>query len=117
MKWAGIELYIPEFVKWKIIWKWWAAITELEKTLWMSIKVRTFDELPLLDVKTDISGWKKWGQLFIAFPNGYESTTVTLLIGDNLIKYQTDRNWVIAINDRNEVRTIERRGFVVVDDK
>ncbi len=117
MKWAWIELYIPEFVKWKIIWKWWAAITELEKTLWMSIKVRTFDELPLLDVKTDISGWKKWGQLFIAFPNGYESTTVTLLIGDNLIKYQTDRNWVIAINDRNEVRTIERRGFVVVDDK
>jgi predicted PilT family ATPase len=117
MKWAGIELYIPEFVKWKIIWKWWAAITELEKTLWMSIKVRTFDELPLLDVKTDISGWKKWGQLFIAFPNWYESTTVTLLIGDNLIKYQTDRNWVIAINDRNEVRTIERRGFVVVNDK
>jgi len=117
MKWAGIELYIPEFVKWKIIWKWWAAITELEKTLWMSIKVKTFDELPLLDVKTDISGWKKWGQLFIAFPNGYESTTITLLVWDNLIKYQTDRNWVIAINDRNEVRTIERRWFAVVDDK
>jgi hypothetical protein len=33
------------------------------------------------------------------------------------MKYQTDRNGVIAINDRNEVRTIERRGFVVVDDK
>ena len=113
MKWAWIELYIPEFVKWKIIWKGWSAITELEKTLWMSIKVKTFDELPLLDVKTDISWWKK----FIAFPNGYENTSITLLIWDSLMKYQTDRNGVIAINDRNEIRTIERRWFVVVDDR
>ena len=117
MKWAWIELYIPEFVKWKIIWKGWSAITELEKTLWMSIKVKTFDELPLLDVKTDISWWKKWWQMFIAFPNWYENTSITLLIWDSLMKYQTDRNWVIAINDRNEIRTIERRWFVVINDR
>jgi len=117
MKWSWIELYIPEFVKWKVIGKWWASITELEKTLWLSIKVRTFDELPLLDVKTDISGGKKWWQLFIAFPHWYENTSVTLLVWDTLNKYQTDRNWVIAIDDRTEVRTIERRWFVIVDDK
>lgn len=117
MKWNGIELYIPEFVKWKVIWKWWAAITELEKTLWMSIKVKTFEELPILDVKTDVSGGKKWGQFFISFPSGYESKTISLLIWDNLNKYQTDRNWVISINDKNEIRMIERRWFVVIDDK
>lgn len=116
MKWSWIELYVPEFIKWKIIWKWWASITELEKTLWMSIKVKTFDELPLKDVKTDISGWKKWWQMFIAFPQWFENKSVTLLIGDNLMKYQTDRNWVIIINDRNDVRMIERRWYVVVDD-
>ena len=55
--------------------------------------------------------------MFIAFPNGYENTSITLLIWDSLMKYQTDRNGVIAINDRNEIRTIERRWFVVVDDR
>jgi hypothetical protein len=78
-----------------------------------------------LDVKTDISGGKKGGsrssggtqQLFIAFPSGYESTTLSLLIGDEIQKFTTDRNGVISINDRNEVRLIERRGFVVVDDR
>ena len=83
----------------------------------MSIKVKTFDELPLLEVQTDISWWKKWGQLFIAFPRGYESTTITLLVGDSLIKYQTDRNGVIAVSNKNEVRMIERRWFVIVDDR
>jgi hypothetical protein len=70
-----------------------------------------------LDVKTDISGGKKGGQLFIAFPSGYESTTLSLLIGDEIQKFTTDRNGVISINDRNEVRLIERRGFVVVDER
>ena len=79
--------------------------------------MKTFDELPLLDVKTDISGGKKGGQLFIAFPSGYESATLSLLIGDEIKKFTTDRNGVIVINDRNEVRLIERRGFVVVDER
>lgn len=117
MKGNGIELYVPEFVKGKIIGKGGSAISELEKTIGVGITVKTFDELPLLDVKTDISGGKKGGQLFIAFPSGYENMTLSLLIGDEIQKFTTDRNGVISINDRNEVRLIERRGFVVVDER
>lgn len=117
MKGNGIELYVPEFVKGKIIGKGWSAIMELEKVVGLGITVKTFDELPILSVKTDISGGKKGGQLFIAFPTGYENTTLSLLVGDEIQKFTTDRNGIITINDRNEVRLIERRGFVVVDDR
>ncbi|MDR2416459.1 MAG: hypothetical protein LBD75_07900 [Candidatus Peribacteria bacterium] len=68
-------------------------------------------------MKTDISGGKKGGQLFIAFPSGYENMTLSLLIGDEIVKFSTDRNGVISINDKNEIRLIERRGFVVVDER
>jgi predicted PilT family ATPase len=46
-------------VKGKIIGKGGSAIMELEKTIGVGITVKTFDELPLLDVKTDVSGGKK----------------------------------------------------------
>jgi predicted PilT family ATPase len=117
MRGNGIELYVPEFVKGKIIGKGGSAINELEKVVGVGITVKTFDELPLLDVKTDISGGKKGGQLFIAFPRGYENMTLSLLIGDEIVKFTTDGNGVISVNDRNEVRLIERRGFVVIDDR
>ncbi|MDR0860471.1 MAG: Flp pilus assembly complex ATPase component TadA [Candidatus Peribacteria bacterium] len=55
MKGNGIELYVPEFVKGKIIGKGGSAIMELEKVVGLGITVKTFDELPLLEVKTDIS--------------------------------------------------------------
>jgi len=116
MRGNGIELYVPEFVKGKIIGKGGSAISELERTIGVGIQVKTFEELPLLDVKTDISGGRKGGQLFIAFPTGYENASVSLLIWDGIKKFTTDRNGVISINDRNEVRQIERRGFVVVDE-
>lgn len=115
MKGSGIELYVPEFVKWKIIWKWGSAIIELEKTIWVWITVKTFDELPVADVKTSISGGQKGG-LFIAFPDGWEDRSVSLLIGDEVKKFTTDRNGLVILNDRNEVRLVERRGFVVVDE-
>ncbi|MDR2189686.1 MAG: Flp pilus assembly complex ATPase component TadA [Candidatus Peribacteria bacterium] len=117
MRGNGIELYIPEFVKGKIIGKGGSAISELERTLGVGITVKTFDELPLLDVKTDVSGGKKGGQLVIAFPNGYENMTLSLLIGDEIVKFTTDRNGVISITDKNEIRLIERRGFVVIDER
>ncbi|MDR0282092.1 MAG: Flp pilus assembly complex ATPase component TadA [Candidatus Peribacteria bacterium] len=55
MKGNSIELYIPEFIKGKIIGKGGSAISELERAVGVGIQVKTFDELPLLDVKTDIS--------------------------------------------------------------
>ena len=117
MRGNGIELYVPEFVKGKIIGKGGSAISELERTIGVGIQVKTFEELPLLDVKTDISGGRKGGQLVIAFPDAYRNTTVKLLIGDLIQNFTTDSNGIITINNRNEVRQIERKGFVVIDDR
>lgn len=68
-------------------------------------------------MKTDISGGKKSGQLIIAFPDGYQNKDISLLVGDEIKQMRTDANGIISINDRNAVRQIERRGFVVVDDR
>ncbi len=115
MRGAGIELYVPEFIKGKIIGKGGSAIMELERQLGVGITVKSFAELPILDVKTTISWGKKWG-LFIAFPQGYENKTLSLLIWDDVYKFTTDRNGIVIVNERNEIRMIERRGFVVVDE-
>lgn len=33
-----------------------------------------------------------------------------------MYKFTTDRNGLVVVSEKNEVRMIERRGFVVVDD-
>lgn len=116
MKGTGIELYVPEFIKGKIIGRGGSTIMELEKQLGVGITVKSFAELPLLQVQTSISGGKKGG-LFIAFPEGYENKTLSLLVGDDVYKFSTDRNGIIVVNDKNEIRMLERRGFVVVDER
>ncbi|MBQ9554152.1 hypothetical protein IJU97_04285 [bacterium] len=50
-----IDLYIPEYFKGKIIGKGGTAISNLEKEIGLAIHVRTFNELPLLDVKVDLA--------------------------------------------------------------
>ncbi len=115
MRGSGIELYVPEFVKGKIIGKWGSTIMELERQLGVGITVKSFAELPVLDVKTQIS-WGQKGWLFISFPDGFENKTISLLIGDDVYKFTTDRNGLVVVSEKNEVRMIERRGFVVVDD-
>lgn len=65
-----LELFIPEYYKWRIIGKWWASITDLKKSIWLSIKVKTFDELPILDIKTQTSLVGK-ANLEIQFPDEY----------------------------------------------
>ena len=68
IKGSELELYIPEYYKWKIIGKGWTAITNLEKDIGLRIHVRTFNELPLLEVKVDIAGGDRKGDPFGEFP-------------------------------------------------
>ena len=117
MNGKGIDLYIPEFIKGKIIGKDGSAISELERNLGVSIKVKTFADLPLLDVKTQMSETKKGSQIFISFPEEFANTRVSLLVGDQIKKYSLDRNAILTISDKTEARQIARKGFVIIDEK
>ena len=117
MNGKGIDLYIPEFIKGKIIGKDGSAISELERNLGVSIKVKTFADLPLLDVKTQMSETKKGNQIFISFPEEFANSRVSLLVGDQIKKYSLDRNAILTISDKTEARQIARKGFVIIDEK
>jgi predicted PilT family ATPase len=116
VKWNEIDLYIPEYYKGKIIGKWGSAITNLEKEIGLWIHVRTFNELPLLDVKVDIAwGERKNEPLIISLPESFRNKTVPLLVDDGLIYAKADNNANIVINSRQTSSLIKRKGFVVVN--
>ena len=111
-----LELYIPEYYKGKVIGKGGTAINELEKDIGLRIHVKTFNELPLLDVKVDIAGGNKKNEpLVIALPEEYRNTTICLLIDDGLIYTKTNAQANIVINNRETATMIRRKGFVIVD--
>jgi hypothetical protein len=82
--------------------------------LW--IHVRTFNELPLLDVKVDIAWWeRKWEPLIISLPESFRNKTVPLLVDDGLVYAKADNNANIIINSKQTSSLIKRKGFVVVN--
>lgn len=116
IKGSELELYIPEYYKGKIIGKGGATINELEKQIWLRIHVKTFAELPLLDVKVDLAGGNgKNEPLVIALPEDYVNTTMTLLIDDGLVYAKTNAQAHIIINNKETIRLIKRKGFLLVD--
>ena len=116
IKGSELELYIPEYYKWKIIGKGWTAITNLEKDIGLRIHVRTFNELPLLEVKVDIAGGDRKGDpLVISLPEEFRNKTVPLLVDDGLVYAKADNQANIVIKNKETSTLIKRKGFVVVN--
>ncbi len=116
IKGSELELYIPEYYKWKIIGKGWTAITNLEKDIGLRIHVKTFNELPLLDVKVDIAGGDRKGDpLMISLPEEFRNKTVPLLVDDGLVYAKADNQANIVIKNKETSTLIKRKGFVVVN--
>lgn len=116
IKGSELELYIPEYYKWKIIGKGWTAITNLEKDIGLRIHVKTFNELPLLDVKVDIAGGDRKGDpLVISLPEELRNKTVPLLVDDGLVYARADNQANIVIKNKETAMLIKRKGFVVVN--
>ena len=116
IKGSELELYIPEYYKWKIIGKGWTAITNLEKDIGLRIHVKTFNELPLLDVKVDIAGGDRKGDpLVISLPEEFRNKTVPLLVDDGLVYARADNQANIVIKNKETAMLIKRKGFVVVN--
>ena len=108
-----MDLYIPESFKGRIIGKGGSAINDLEKTIGLDINVKSFDDLPLLEAKVDISEGRNG--LNIAFPPIFEQKTMHLLVGEDIIDVLTDRNAVATVKDKPLLKTIQKRGFVIID--
>jgi len=75
----------------------------------LGINVKSFEDLPLLDVKTDISEQKKNARLDIAFPDQYADKSMCLLIGEDIAYFTTDDNGIIAIKDKSLVKTLQKK--------
>lgn len=114
VKGTGIDLYIPESYKWRIIGKWGTAINELEKTIWLKINVKSFDDLPIIDAQVHISESKN--QLNITFPETMAQKNVNLLVGEELVKITTDSNGIASIKIKPILKAIQKRGFLIIDD-
>lgn len=114
IKGTSIDLYIPESFKGRIIGKGGSAISDLEKNIGLNINVKSFDDVPLVDAQTHINE-SKW-RLDIAFPQELAQKTVMLLVGDEIIKLATDANGIASIKNKPLLKTIQKRGFVIVDE-
>lgn len=109
-----LDLFVPEFYKWRIIGKSGVNIIALEKSVWLGINIKTFDELPLLDVQTDMNFQGK-NAMVIAFPEEYGNKTVCLLVWEELLYFNTDPSWVVVIKNKDLVRNIQKKGYVIVN--
>lgn len=114
IKGTSVDLYIPESYKGRIIGKWGTAINDLERNIGLNINVKSFDDLPFSDEKVDIMESK--GSLNIAFPHNYTEKIVQLLVGDEIIKLETDANAISTIRNKPLIKAIQKRGFVIIDE-
>ena len=114
--WVGtndIHLYVPESYKWRIIGKSWATINELEKSLGLSVNVKTFDEAPLADVTVDVKTHNH--MIDIIFPQSYANQNIQLLIHDEIFSAKADAQATLSIKKKNIINLIQKKWFVVID--
>ena len=115
VKGSSIDLYIPEYYKGRIIGKAGATINDLEKTVGLRINVKSFDDLPLLDIQTKESTPAKNGRMEIAFPAGWENKETVVIVGEDLVRSMTDTHGVLAITDKVTIKSIQKKWYVLVD--
>ncbi len=116
IKWSSnLDIYVPEESKGRIIGKAWANITNLEKDMKLKINLKSFDELPLLDVKTEINGGKKNNITDILFPIEFANQNICFLIEDEIAYFTADARGVVTIKAKELVKTMNRKWFVIVD--
>lgn len=116
IKWSSnLALYIPDIYKGRVIGKSGANINDLEKSLGLKIDIKSFNELPLLDVKTRVSTPKKNARTDISFPKEYAGQNICFLIGDEIAYFTADESGIVTIKNKELVKAIGKRWFIIVD--
>jgi len=116
IKWAStLDLYVPETYKGRVIGKAGANVNQLEKDMRLKINLRSFDDLPFLDVKTKVNTPKKNARTDISFPAEYADQKICFLVGDEIAYFTADNRAVVSIKNKQFIKTIDKKWFVLVD--
>ncbi len=115
----SIKIYVPEKYKWKIIWKWWENISQLEKDLGLSISVKSLDELEdSWDINKQIKIIKKrkWKKDVLILDFGVEKSDMDVLvkIWDDVFMFRTDSTWKVQIKKKKMIEKIEKNGIMLI---
>ncbi len=113
VKWDTVYLFVPRSEKWAIIWKAWKNIQALESEIGLRIDLETFDDLPLLDI--DVKVEKNNNTIVIYFPRHYIERNVYVMIWKDLLHTQTNDHAQVVIKNKNYVKAIWSKWFVLVD--
>ena len=113
VKWNDIELFVPRSEKWSIVWRWWENIRQLEEEIWLNIHVKTYEDLPTLDIKVNVE--KNSSSIVLYFPRDYSNKNVYLMVWKELLHTQTNQNWQIVIKKKNYVKLISTKWFTLID--
>lgn len=112
---SSLDLYVPESAKWRIIGKAGANITTLEKTMWLNINLKSFDELALLDIQTQLHEPKKNAKMDIIFPKEFADRTVCFLIWEEIAYFTVDAGGLVTIKNKELIKILHKKWFVLVD--
>jgi len=116
IKWSSnLDLYVPEISKGRVIGKAGANINDLEKSMWLKINLKSFDDLPLLDVQTQMNNSKKNTSTEILFPTELAGQNICFLVGDEIAYFTPDNRGMVVIKNKELVKTLNRKWFVIVD--
>ncbi len=75
----------------------------------LKIDLKSFDDLPLLDVRTQIYPQKKGAVLEIAFPEEFANQTLCFLIGDEIVNILADARAIVTIKNKPTIKTLNKR--------
>lgn len=109
----SITIYVPVGKKGGVIGRAGDKIVKIEKDLWSSISVRTYDEMDVISVNVDVEMKKK--QFFLKFPADYCGKEVHLLIHNWIFIFKVNNSWVIRVSQKWLIKKIQQYGFVVVE--
>ncbi len=109
----SITIYVPVGKKGGVIWRAGDNIVKIEKDLWSSISVRTYDEFDILSINVDVEMKKK--QVFLTFPVEYYGKEVHLLVHNGVFNFKIDNSWVVCVSQKWLIKKIQQYGFVVID--
>jgi hypothetical protein len=85
----------------------------LEQEIWLKIELETFDDLPLLDI--DVKVEKHGNTVVIYFPRHYIERNVYIMVWKDLLHTQTNDHAQLIIKNKNYVKMIWSKWFVLVD--
>jgi len=71
--------------------------------------LKSFDDLPLLDVQTQMNNSKKNTSTEILFPTELAGQNICFLVGDEIAYFTPDNRGMVVIKNKELVKTLNRK--------